>query len=246
MSSRATARTAARPPSAPARAAGGAPRTTTGPTPRVSPRAGARPALRLVQGTTPARARRQVGRSLRNRRAPFVLLVVALLVGTTIGLLILNTAIAVDSLNATQLRAENAQRAQEVQRLEQQVVAASTPAEIARAAMASGLVPAGPAAYLVLGPDGTSVLRGIPEPAQGADDEATGDEGTDEAATDDEATDEAVTDDEAATDEVATDETATDDEAATDEPATDEAATDEAATDEAATEDEVTGDGDGG
>jgi hypothetical protein len=97
-----------------------------------------------------------------------VLLVVALLVVTTLGLLILNTAIAVDSLKATQLRTENAQRAEEVQRLEQQVISAGTPAEIARAAVAAGLVPAGPAAYLVL--DGTgegsgSVLRGTAEPA---------------------------------------------------------------------------------
>jgi hypothetical protein len=179
-----------------------------------------------VAGSTPARPRRRVGRSLRNRRAPFVLLVVALLVGTTLGLLILNTAIAVDSLSATRLRAENAQRAQEVQRLEQQVVAASTPAEIARAAMAAGLVPAGPAAYLVLGPDGTSVLRGTPQPAQGADGEVTDDE---------------VTRDEATGDEEATNEAATGDEEATD-----EAATDEAATDEEVTEDEVTGDGTGG
>jgi hypothetical protein len=95
-----------------------------------------------------------------------VLLVVALLVGTTVGLLVLNTAIAVDSLEATELRAENAQRAQEVQRLEQQVVTGSTPAEVARAAEAAGLVPAGPAAYLVINPDGTSVLRGTPEPAE--------------------------------------------------------------------------------
>ncbi|MDP9391565.1 MAG: hypothetical protein M3P89_09320 [Actinomycetota bacterium] len=98
-------------------------------------------------------------------RAPFVLLVVALLVGTTLGLLILNTVIAVDSLKATALRAENAERAQEVQRLEQRVVTAGTPAQIARAAEAEGLVPAGPAGYLVLEPDGGAVLRGIPEPA---------------------------------------------------------------------------------
>jgi hypothetical protein len=94
-----------------------------------------------------------------------VLLVVAMLVGTTLGLLVLNTAIAVDSLKATQLRAENAERAQEVQRLEQQVVSGATPAEIARAAVAAGLVPAGPAAYLVIDPDGGSVLRGTPAPA---------------------------------------------------------------------------------
>jgi len=175
MTSRATARTPARA-TAPARAAT-PPRATTGPTPRVTARSTPRPELRLVPGSTAARPRRRVAQSLRNRRAPFVLLVVALLVGTTLGLLILNTAIAVDSLNASQLRAENAQRAQEVQRLEQQVVAAGTPAEIARAAIAAGLVPAGPAAYLVVGADGTSVLRGTPEPAQGADDEGDGDGG---------------------------------------------------------------------
>jgi hypothetical protein len=90
-----------------------------------------------------------------------------MLVGTTLGLLILNTAIAVDSLEASELRAENAARAQEVQRLEQQVVAGDTPAEIAAAAVAAGLVPAGPAAYLVIDPDGGSVLRGTPAPAAG-------------------------------------------------------------------------------
>ena len=53
-----------------------------------------------------------------------------------------------------------------VQRLEQQVTTAGTPAEIARAAEAAGLVPAGPAGYLVLDPDGGAVLRGTPEPAE--------------------------------------------------------------------------------
>ena len=100
-----------------------------------------------------------------------MLLVVALLVGTTLGLLILNTVIAVDSLKATSLRAENAERAQEVQRLEQQVVTAGTPAEIARAAEAAGLVPAGPAGYLVLDPDGGAILRGTPAPALPAEEQ---------------------------------------------------------------------------
>jgi hypothetical protein len=137
--------------------------------PRTSPRTGSRgtprPELRLVPGT-PARSRRRAPRALRHPRAPFVLLIVAMLVGTTLGLLILNTAIAVDSLKATQLRADNAARAQEVQRLQQQVVNGATPAEIARAAAAAGMVPAGPAGYLVIDPDGGSVLRGIPAPAE--------------------------------------------------------------------------------
>jgi hypothetical protein len=89
-----------------------------------------------------------------------------MLVGTTLGLLILNTAIAVDSLKATQLRAANAERAQQVQRLEQQVVSGRTPEQIASAAVAAGLVPAGPAAFLVLSADGSSTLRGTPEPAE--------------------------------------------------------------------------------
>ncbi|HET6394037.1 MAG TPA: hypothetical protein VFG13_14525 [Blastococcus sp.] len=132
---------------------------------RPSQRATPRPELRLVPAVPVVRARRRTPRALRHPRAPFVLLIVALLVGTTLGLLVLNTAIAVDSLKATQLRADNAARAQEVQRLERQVVSGSTPAEIAAAAVAAGLVPAGPAAYLVIEPDGGSVLRGTPAPA---------------------------------------------------------------------------------
>ena len=153
----------------PQRPAAASPRVDAVRAPRAEPRVAsratpARPELRLVPGLPP-RVRRHTFAAA-GSRAPFVLLVVALLVGTTLGLLILNTVIAVDSLKATSLRAENAERAQEVQRLEQQVVTAGTPAEIARAAEAAGLVPAGPAGYLVLDPDGGAILRGNPEPAE--------------------------------------------------------------------------------
>jgi hypothetical protein len=139
--------------------------TTPGTAPRTTPRTTpSRPELRLVPGAAPAR-RGRLSASVRFGRAPFVLLVVALLVGTTLGLLILNTAIAVDSLKATGLRAENAQRAQEVQRLEQQVVAGDAPGAIAQAAAEAGLIPAGPAGYLVIGEDGSVTLRGVAQPA---------------------------------------------------------------------------------
>src|SRR4029450_7767639 len=105
MTGRATARVTTVPRSAPRTA------------PRQAPRATPRPDLRLVPGATAVRPRRRAPPALRHRRAPFVLLVVAMLVATTLGLLILNTAIAVDSLKATQLRTENAERAPEVQRL---------------------------------------------------------------------------------------------------------------------------------
>ncbi|MFL6094901.1 MAG: hypothetical protein ACJ71Y_05585 [Blastococcus sp.] len=154
MTTRATVRTTART---------ATPRTTGASRVPSRVRTTPRPELRLVPGVA-ARPRRPAS-LLRHRRAPFVLLAVALLVGTTLGLLVLNTAIAVDSLKATQLRTANADRAEQLQRLEQQVVSGSTPAEIARAAAAAGLVPAGVAAHLVIRPDGSSVLRGTPEPA---------------------------------------------------------------------------------
>jgi hypothetical protein len=161
MSARPAAGSAA-PTRTPARAATGS-RGAYTTAPRLSSRATpVRPELRLVPGVPPRVRRRTLAAA--GSRAPFVLLVVALLVGTTLGLLILNTVIAVDSLKATSLRAENAERAQEVQRLEQQVVSADTPAEIAGAAEAAGLVPAGTPAYLVLDPDGGAILRGTPEP----------------------------------------------------------------------------------
>jgi hypothetical protein len=121
-----------------------------------------RPDLWLVPAGDPARAPRSRSRT---SRVPFVLLVVALLVGTTIGLLVLNTAIAVDSLKATQLRTGNVQRQEAVQRLQQQVVDGSTPQELAAAAAAAGMVPAAPPGYLVLEGGGGSTVRGTPEPA---------------------------------------------------------------------------------
>jgi hypothetical protein len=153
------------------RAPGRATPVRPGPDPAGDPPAaaktGAKTAVKTAPKTaaTPARRRSRARTSPTIRRAPFVLLVVALLIGTTLGLLILNTAIAVDSLKATQLQAENAERAQEVQRLEQRVVAGGSPAQIASAAVAAGLVPAGPAAYLLIAPDGTVTLRGAPVPA---------------------------------------------------------------------------------
>ena len=83
-----TTRATARVPAATARTrdprATGAPAPAPASTPR--PRR-ARPELRLVPGVAATRPRRRPASLLRNRRAPFVLLVVALLVGTTLGLL---------------------------------------------------------------------------------------------------------------------------------------------------------------
>ncbi|MGY1618075.1 hypothetical protein ACI797_15150 [Geodermatophilus sp. SYSU D00691] len=147
------------------------PSSATGAAGRATRSTPTRPDLWLVPAGEAARRPRTTPR----RRAPFVLLVVAMLLVTTLGLLFLNTAIAVDSLKATQLRTENAQRQEDVQRLERQVVQGNTPAELAREAAEEGLVPAGPPAYLVVEPDGSSTVRGEPEPAPDpSDDDAAG------------------------------------------------------------------------
>jgi hypothetical protein len=124
------------------------------------PRVPVRNELRLVTGPVPARAGRMGARS----RVPFVLLVLALLVGTTLSLLVLNTAVAVDSLKATALRQANAHRVQEEQELQQQVIDGGTVQRLADEARASGLVPAATPGYLVVRPHGSS-LRGTPSPA---------------------------------------------------------------------------------
>jgi cell division protein FtsB len=144
----------------------------TSPTRRTGPVATG-PQLRLVPPARSAPARVPSRRTAR-RRAPFVVLLVGLLVATVLGLLLLNTAIAVDSLDATQQRQANAEQAEEVARLEQQVVAADSAAALARAASEVGLVPPGDAAHLVLQPDGSSVLLGTATPAPDPDDPTAG------------------------------------------------------------------------
>ena len=138
------------------------PTTATGPVRRTGPVA-VRPQLRLVD---PQRAPVRGGRTAtRSRRAPFVLLVVGLIVATALGLLALNTAVAVDSLDATRQETANKAAQERVDRLEQQVVSGGTTAELARRAAENGLVPAGVPGHLVLDPDGTSRLQGAPSPA---------------------------------------------------------------------------------
>jgi hypothetical protein len=93
--------------------------------------------------------------------------VLVLLVGTTLSLLVLNTAIAVDSLKATSLRQQNAQRVQVEQWLQQQVIEGSTSQQLADEARRAGLVPAATPGYLVVRARGSS-LRGTPSAAPAA------------------------------------------------------------------------------
>lgn len=129
------------------------PRATIAPT--TSPRrTQSRPALRLVPNATTSM-----------RRGPFIVLVLGLVILGTIGLLVLNTVIAAESLRAGQLIQRNAELAVVEQELQRQVAEGLSPQELAQAARDLGMVPAGQPGFVIVAPDGSIVISGTPVPA---------------------------------------------------------------------------------
>lgn len=99
------------------------------------------------------------------RRGPFIVLVLALVLLGTVGLLVLNTVIAADSFRAEQLIRRNAELAVAEQELQRQVAEGLSPGALAEAARRLGMVPAGQPGFIVVGPDGSIVIQGTPVPA---------------------------------------------------------------------------------
>jgi hypothetical protein len=97
-------------------------------------------------------------------RAPFVVLILMVVVGGVLGVLLLNTEINENAFRLHDLRARQVVLDQRQQHLEQQIAEAESPGSLAAAARRLGLVPAGEPAFLRL-PDGTVV--GVPVPAAG-------------------------------------------------------------------------------
>jgi hypothetical protein len=83
-------------------------------------------------------------------KAPFVVVVVALLVGGLLGLLLLNTLVAQDSFALHDLGKQAKALEQQEQDLARQVQALQAPGELASRATALGMVPGGPPAFLRL------------------------------------------------------------------------------------------------
>lgn len=179
-------------------------------------------------------------------RAPFVAVVVSLLVAGLLGLLGLNTVLAQDAFTLHTLRQEGRALADQEQSLSREVEALRSPQSIAERAEAMDMVPGGSLAFLSL-PDGRvsgSAVPALPpgtvpgpdgEPVPGAEADAGEPSGTADDTADDtteDTTDETGTD-AAATEDAATEDAAVDGEA---EDGEDEAVTDEAVTDESATE----------
>lgn len=99
------------------------------------------------------------------RRGPFIVLVLALVILGTVGLLVLNTVIAADSFRVQQLIQSNAELAVTEQGLQRQVNEALSPEALARAARDLGMIPAGQPGFILIGPDGSVVIQGNPVPA---------------------------------------------------------------------------------
>ncbi len=127
-----------------------------------------RSALGLDEPRRPARTHRGRPGPKHAPRVPFAVLVVTLIAGGMGLLLLLNTASAANEVRRHDLAAQDAGVAAQVQELENEVAASSAPGNLAQAAAALGMVPAGNPAFLVVGADGKVRVMGHPAPVSGA------------------------------------------------------------------------------
>ena len=97
-------------------------------------------------------------------RAPFVALVLVVVVAGVLGILVLNTKINENAFRLSHLQSQRSTLNQQEQQLDQQLAALDSPNSLAAAARRLGLVPAGTPAFITM-PDGTVV--GVPQPATG-------------------------------------------------------------------------------
>ncbi len=95
-------------------------------------------------------------------RAPFVALLLGLVVAGIVGLLVLNTAINTRSLTLQQLRDKQTTLDAREQQLNRELADRGSPGNLQAAATRMGLVPAGTTAFIRL-PDGKVI--GVPQPA---------------------------------------------------------------------------------
>jgi hypothetical protein len=101
----------------------------------------------------------------RARRAPFAALVVGLIGGGMCTLLALNTASAANEVARHDIAAKDQSIAAQLVQLENQVQASAAPQNLAAAAAALGMVPAGNPGFLEIGKDGTVRVLGSPAAA---------------------------------------------------------------------------------
>lgn len=123
-------------------------------------------------GRDPAREGRTSGVPLRvappapvaRPRAPFVTLVLGVVVVGVLGILVLNTKINENAFKLQHLEEQQSTLNSSEQQLKQQIADQSAPGNLAAVAAMHGLVPAGTPAFIRL-PDGR--VLGVPQPATG-------------------------------------------------------------------------------
>jgi hypothetical protein len=103
---------------------------------------------------------------VRAPRAPFVALVLVLVIAGVIGILVLNTKIAENAFRLHDLRAEQSNLDLRQQRLERELARKESPGELAAQAARNGLVPSRTPAFIVL-PDGREVQMPGPGGSRG-------------------------------------------------------------------------------
>jgi len=100
-------------------------------------------------------------------RAPFLLLCAGLLLGSLLIALVLNTAMARGAYHAHDLEVQLARMAQTEQALQESLVAAGSPGELAKLARDMGMIPSPHTAFIDLGKE---KILGVPTAAESADD----------------------------------------------------------------------------
>jgi hypothetical protein len=104
-----------------------------------------RPVQHLTQPATAARrpgeARPSAGRGRTPGRTSFVLVLLGLLAGSLVCLLVVNTTLAANSIQISQLSQVNAVSTQRVEQLQQEIAAARSAAVVAREAWRLGMRP---------------------------------------------------------------------------------------------------------
>ncbi|HEX5598646.1 MAG TPA: hypothetical protein VFX61_21900 [Micromonosporaceae bacterium] len=97
-------------------------------------------------------------------RAPFVALILLVVVGGVLGILLVQTKVNENAFRLGELREQQAVLDVEQQRLEKEIAKHEAPGNLAAQARKLGLVESGPPAFIRL-PDGRVI--GVPQPAQG-------------------------------------------------------------------------------
>jgi outer membrane murein-binding lipoprotein Lpp len=111
---------------------------------------------------TLTRIRLAAHRAKGSSRAPFMVLVVALLGGGLLSLLLLNTALNQGSFEVGRLQKEQDRMSDERQALQRELDARAAPGELARRAQEMGMVPGGSPAFI---DPVTGQVLGVPKPA---------------------------------------------------------------------------------